>query len=317
MTTQRPENERMLHQHSSRVRPVRRVLVVCLVALACSRQRSFSQVPLGPAPVASGGGISVQALPKAGQRSGIAVADARDRVPRNPEMLIDDAINNIAKLDSVTADLVQTVELLNETLTITGHYAKAQGRRFYLELSIEGPADSHLRTLQVCDGETLWDLQEIADTRLFTRLTLKPILKRLESPDLDRKSKETAVAEIGIGGVESLLSGLRKYYKFTSVDPAAGMVDGNSVWILHGTWSSTTGLLAPDATHPENPQRLLPPYVPGEATAYLGQADGWPYRVVLAATQPVVPLDTRRRGLNGEPIARVTRSPSSSRPRSR
>jgi hypothetical protein len=46
----------------------------------------------------------------------------------------------------------------------------------------------------------------------------------------------------------------------------------------------------------------LPPYVPGEATVYLGQADGWPYKVVLAATQLAVPLDTRRRGLNGEPI---------------
>jgi outer membrane lipoprotein-sorting protein len=302
MTTQRPENERMPCQHSARVRPVRRVLAVCLVALACSRESSFSQFPLGPSPVASGGRISVPARPEAGHRSGVACADATDQVPRNSETLIDDAINNIAKLDSVTADLVQTVELLNQTVTITGHYAKARGRRIYLELSIEGTGDSHRKTVQVCDGETLWDLQEIADTRLFTRLALKPILKRLEAPDLDRKTKETTVAEIGFAGVDSLLTGLRKYYKFTSVEAAAGVFDGKSVWILHGTWSSTTGLLAPDASHPESPQRLLPPYVPGEATVYLGQADGWPYKVVLAATQLAVPLDTRRRGLNGEPI---------------
>ena len=51
-----------------------------------------------------------------------------------------------------------------------------------------------------------------------------------------------------------------------------------------------------------SPRGGLPPYIPGVATLYLGKADYWPYKLVLAGEQPSVPIDTRRRGLNGEPI---------------
>ncbi len=225
----------------------------------------------------------------------------RTRAQKNAASLINEAINQVATLDSVSADLVQTVEMLNQTLTITGRFVKAPGSRVYLELTVGGANETNCRTLQVCDGVTLWDLQEIADTRFFTRLSLKPIMERLAAPDLEPKIRETTLGQISLGGVDSLLAGLQSFYKFTSVDAEAGMVDDKPVWIVHGTWTSTRGLLAV-GSRPDSPPRLLPPYIPGEATVYLGKADYWPYKVVLVGTQPSVPMDTRRLGLNGEPI---------------
>jgi hypothetical protein len=224
-----------------------------------------------------------------------------NRAPLNAEQLLGEAINRAARLDSVSADLLETVEMLNQTFTVKGHFLKASGSRVYLELKVVGAGGASFTNLQVCDGETLWDHQDIAEFKVFTRLSLRPILERLTAADLDPKTKETTMSQIGIAGVDSLLAGLRSFYKFTSVDAEPGMVDNQPVWILHGAWSSTRGLLAVDA-RPDSPPRLLPPYIPGEATVYLGKADYWPYKVALVGTQPAVPMDTRRRGLNGEPI---------------
>jgi hypothetical protein len=272
----------MNHLQSLLYRAMAPIMAVCLVALAYAGAPSFGQVP-----------------PTTGAVN--AVDDSANRARQNAEHLLDEAINQVARLDSVSADLLQTVEMLNQTFTIKGHFLKAPGSRVYLELTVAGAGGANFTTLQVCDGETLWDHQEIADTRVFTRLSLKPILERLRAPDLDPKTKETTIAQIGIGGVDSLLAGLRSFYKFTSVDAEPGMVDDKQVWILHGTWSSTRGMLAADA-RPDSPPRLLPPYIPGEATVYLGKTDYWPYKVVMVGAQPAVPMDTRRRGLNGEPI---------------
>ena len=42
------------------------------------------------------------------------------------------------------------------------------------------------------------------------------------------------------------------------------------------------------------------------ATLYLGTTDYWPYKLVLAGQDRKVPLDNRRRGLNGEPIGSLS-----------
>ncbi len=59
----------------------------------------------------------------------------------------------------------------------------------YLRLTVSGLPDSTGTTLQVCDGETLWDYQQVLNNQSYRRLTIKPILERLNSPDLDPRSK--------------------------------------------------------------------------------------------------------------------------------
>ena len=217
------------------------------------------------------------------------------------ERLIDEAIRQITRLNSVAADLVQTVEMLNHRFTIKGRYFKASDWRIYLQLTVVGTDETNFTTLQVCDGETLWDFQRVLDSRAFTRLAIKPILERLGSPELDQKTRESTTTKIGFAGTDSLLVGLRKYYKFNAVEKEGTLADGKPVWVLNGTWTRAPALLGPDA-RPVGPRGVLPPYIPGVATLYLGKADYWPYKLVLAGEQPAVPFDTRRRGLNGEPI---------------
>ncbi len=47
---------------------------------------------------------------------------------------------------------------------------------------------------------------------------------------------------------------------------------------------------------------FLPPYIPMDATLYLGKDDSWPYKLVLVGRKPSVLFETRRIGPDGRPI---------------
>ncbi len=291
----------MIPERVFRFLPLLPKIALCVIAVACAPTESFSQVrSTTRPPVTVGPGV-----PPASTSSSHVAQTAAEQKQEQPattaERLIDDAISQIAKLDSVAADFVQTVEMLNQRFTIKGRYLKAPDWRIYLQLTVAGADDTKITMLQVCDGETLWDFQKVLDSRVFTRLAINPILKRLASPDLDQKTKDMTITKMGFAGPESLLVGLRKYYKFDSTEKEENLADGPAVWVLRGTWSRASSLLGPDA-RPLSPRGVFPPYIPGVATLYLGKADYWPYKLVLAGEQPSVPFDTRRRGLNGEPI---------------
>ena len=57
-----------------------------------------------------------------------------------------------------------------------------------------------------------------------------------------------------------------------------GELDGKKVWIFHGTWKTRQGLIGPTAA-PCSRSGFLPPYIPMDATLYLGKDDGWPYKL--------------------------------------
>jgi outer membrane lipoprotein-sorting protein len=234
-----------------------------------------------------------------------AAADADGRDPQQPatpaERQIDDAIMRIAKLDSVSADFDRTVEMLNENFTLKGSYIKAAGRRVYLQLTASGAPENKITMLHVCDGETLWDYNQMFESRAFTRLSIKPILARLDSPDLDRKSKDRATREIGFEGADTLLTELRTCFKFGVQEMKTDIIQGKPVWIMQGTWKKGPVSQEPDP-RPSLSPGFLPPYLPSDATLYLGKDDYWPYKLEVAGRQSNAPGDGRRRGLNGEPI---------------
>jgi outer membrane lipoprotein-sorting protein len=295
------ENELMIDDSVFWFRSLLGKLALCVIALTCPATISSSELASTTLRPASDDAATPTASSSSSHVAGSAPAPKPEQAATNAVRLIDQAISQIAELDSVAADVVQTVEMLNQKFTIKGHYLKAPGWRVYLQLTVDGTADTNVKSLQVCDGETLWDFQEVFDSRLFTRLSIKPILERLVAPDLDRKTKESAITQMGFAGTEALLSSLRKYYVFDTAENEEKVVEGKAVWVLHGSWTRASGLLVPEA-RPAGPQGILAPYIPGDATLYLGKADYWPYKLVLAGKEPAVPLDTRRRGVNGEPI---------------
>ena len=242
--------------------------------------------------------------PAAGQAAPAAAAKTA-QPPAEPateaERLIDIAIKKLAALKSVAADMLQHVQMLKQDFIIKGRYLKGPGSRIYQKLSVSGIPDSPGSTLQVCDGETLWDYQEILESKVFRKLSIKPILERLSSPDIDAPTREQIVSRMGFAGPETLLVGLKQAIKFTIKEEAT--LDGKPVWLLRGTWRTRNGLTGPDQ-RPVAATGPLPAFIPSSASLYLGKEDGWPYKLVLVGNVPTSLKDTRLRGPDGRPIGR-------------
>src|SRR5262245_11957024 len=67
-----------------------------------------------------------------------AAAEAPAEPPTEAEKLLDKAIKQVATLTSVTADLVQSIDLLSQKFQLNGRYLKAPGNRVYLKLVVNG-----------------------------------------------------------------------------------------------------------------------------------------------------------------------------------
>ncbi len=234
-------------------------------------------------------------------QGGVAEATAKAEEPPTPaERIVDEAIAKISKLRSVSATLLETVDMLNQQIKIKGTFLKAPEQRIYLLLAVSGPPDTNGTSLQVCDGETLWHYQSILDSpQAYRKFGIKSIMERLNSPELDPKIKDQAMNELGLAGPEILLIGLRRDFRFEEKEEAA--LDGKPVWVLHGSWKSRQGLVAPDGRAVKQ-AGLLPPYIPSDALLYIGKENGWPYKLSLSGRQPTALLDTRRKGPDGRYI---------------
>jgi RNA polymerase sigma factor (sigma-70 family) len=223
--------------------------------------------------------------------------------PTAAEQLIDEALAKITKLQWVSAELVEEVQLLKEKVTIKGRYLKAPNTRVYFRLTVSGLPDTEGTNLQVCDGETLWDYQQVRNSQLYRKFSVKPILERLNSPDLDSKIKEQVMTQMGLAGPETLLVGLRRTIRFEHREE--GALEGKKVWILRGSRRNRQGLAGPDG-RPVLLNGLLPPYLPSDASLYLGKDDGWPYKLVLMGRPLSVRLDTRQVGPDGRRIGSLS-----------
>jgi outer membrane lipoprotein-sorting protein len=228
-----------------------------------------------------------------------APTEKTEEPPTDAERVIDLAIKKLAELKSVSAELLQKVDTLNQKLTIKGRYLRAPGTRIYLSLTVSGLADTGGSSLQVCDGDTLWDFEQLFESQFYHKMSIKPVMERLNSPDLDPKMREQIVTQMGMSGPETLLVGLRRTIKFDQKEE--GDLEGRKVWILHGTWKSRQGLMMPNSAQAPA-MGILPPYVPVDGTLYIGKDDGWPYMLVMVGKKPTVLLDTRRTGVDGRII---------------
>ena len=63
-----------------------------------------------------------------------------DEPPTPAELVIDEAIDKVAKLESVSADIEQRVDMLNQHVSFKGRYLKAPQYRVYFRLTVDGPA---------------------------------------------------------------------------------------------------------------------------------------------------------------------------------
>jgi len=198
---------------------------------------------------------------------------------------------------SVSADMVQNIVMLKQKFDIKGRYLKGPDSRTYLKLTVSGLPDSNGTLLQVCDGETLWEYQQILESQNYRKLSIKPIFERLNSPDIDANTRDQILNQMGFAGPDALLVGLRKSVRFDQKEE--NTLDGKAMWVLRGTWRNRNGLVGPDQ-RPLPATGPLPAFVPSLATLYLGKDDGWPYRMDLVGKVPTILQDTRRVGPDGK-----------------
>jgi hypothetical protein len=265
----------------------------------------WAQTPTAPPdPAAAGAAATPPATPPLSPSPAAATPanpaeKAAPKPPTEAELVLDDAARKVAALATVSAKLEQQVKMLNQIFTIEGTYLKAPGGRIFLELVVKGLPGAAGKMLQVCDGVTIWDFQQLLEQRYYRKATLGPILEKLKSPEIDASAREQVLTRLGIEGPDVLLTGLRRAIYFDQKEE--GTLDGRPVWILRGTWQDRQGLLGPNQ-QPLPARAPLPAYVPSQATLWLGKDDGWPYKVRLAGRKPTVLFDTRRIGPDGRPV---------------
>ena len=182
------------------------VSVLGLAILAGTLTRASAQAPGIPNQSDAPGSQLPQGASLSGLRGGVGSADAAGKAeepPTSAERIIDEAAAKLIKLKSVSATLLETIDMLNHQIKIRGSFLKAPEQRIYLRLDVSGPPDTSGTTLQVCDGETLWDYQAILEVpQAYRKFSVKPIMERLSSPDLDTKIKEQAINQLGLAGPE-------------------------------------------------------------------------------------------------------------------
>lgn len=227
---------------------------------------------------------------------------AKEEPPTPAESFIDEAERRLTVLRSCSADLQEQVDLLSEHISLKGRYLKAPENRLYFQLTVAGLPDASGSSLQISDGETRWDYQAILDQQMYSKYSIKPVMERLNSPDLDLRIKEQFRDGMGFAGPETLLQGLRKTFRFEQ-DKIEGKLGDRSVWILRGTWKRDA---RQNITGPEQrlmaANGLLPPYIPMDATLYLGKDDAWPYKLELVGRPQTSLIDTRKVGPDGQRI---------------
>lgn len=235
---------------------------------------------------------------------------AEVKTPTEAEKTLDEAIARVKSIESISADVKQDVKMLGQKFRVEGKYLRAPQYRVYLLLEVIGLGDVGGTLLQVCDGVTSWEYRRVLEERpSLNKRTLAPVLEKLNSPECDATLRSDVLASLGFSGPEALLDGLRKAVAFDQ--KAEGEVEGKKAWILRGRWIDRTSLTGPE--QPPMPLTgALPSYVPSIVTVYLGQEDGWPYRVELRGRSPSIMemrKETRELGPDGRPIGRVTRTP--------
>ncbi|MBX6311545.1 MAG: hypothetical protein IRY99_01270, partial [Isosphaeraceae bacterium] len=228
--------------------------------------------------------------------------------PTEAETTLDAALTKLKAHQTIAAEILEQVDMLSQKFRLKGRFLKAPGYRVYLSLTLEGLGDASGTTLQVCDGTALWDYSKILDIPPSCRkLTLAPILKKLESPDCDPDLRTMVLTQFGFSGPDTLLEGLRKSVAFNQ--KAETTLEGRKVWELRGEWKDRAALALPAGA--------FPPYVPSVVAVWVDQETGFPYRVeVSGRSQSLLELqkrDNRPLGPDGRPIGAKT-APQRERP---
>ena len=295
-----PERER-----SNLASPAGYALAALLAIMFGHREQAFGQfAPTGTPKTA--------AAPPGSSPPGFKVeTDPAKTEPEEPpteaEKFLDEAVKKVRALESVSADITQTAEVLNQKFELKGQYLRAPNNKVRLQLTLGGLQNTTGSMLQVSDGETLWDVQAIIDSQSYRKRRIGEILAKVNDPRMDVTLREQILAQLGFAGPDALLMGLRKAIRFESM--TEDTLNGVPVVIVQGEWKDRSSLVAPG--QPPLPTNApLPAYVPSIVRAWIGKENGWPYQIRLVGRAPSeINLNQAQLGPDGRPVRRAATGP--------
>ncbi len=229
--------------------------------------------------------------------------------PQAPaERQLDFATVQVRLMERIAAKIEQDVKMLNQEFKLEGTYYKDTGHRVRLQLNLIGLGDTGSTMLQVCDGKVLWDFQKVLGMQSYSRREITPILKKLEDPNLDDSFRIMIISNMGFGGPEALLSGLRKAVKFNQMSEEK--LDGEDVFVIGGIWRDRSSLMDP-AGRPLPPTVDLPPYIPNVVRVFIKKATGWPAKIEMIGNAPLLIQEDIRQfdPATGRPVGRPVKPP--------
>jgi hypothetical protein len=203
--------------------------------------------------------------------------------PSRAELLVDEAIQKLRALKSVSADLLMEVEMLEQSFRLRGSYLRAEGNRVLLDLRLEGLPEAVGSMRQVCDGQTLWDIQQVLDGFYYGKTDVARVLEKLNQPGLEPEIRDRFMVELGFAGPETLLVSLRKSIGFDTVLEVE--LNGRPAYLVRGVWRDRAALTGgdPNLLPPVGP---LPPYVPSVVNLWLDRDSGWPLKLDMEGKLP-------------------------------
>ena len=252
-----------------------------------------------------------------------AKADAAPAAPpTEAELALDEAITKVRDLKSVSAEVAQTADMLGQRFAVKGRYLKAPDHRVRLELRVSGTGVGAGQMVQVSDGKTLWDYQQVLDASRCQTMKIDQVLKKLEAPEFTPEFRQQVLGSLGLAGPDALLAGLRKAIRFEGKEPGTldvqvgkDKVETREVWVLRGEWKDRESLTDPRKGPALSATGPIPPYVPSLAILWIGKQDGWPYKVQLDGRVPTILSQPRRpTPPNRTPAARPDGGPAQDRP---
>ncbi len=219
----------------------------------------------------------------------------------DPSLLVRRAIAALEGHRSITAEIRQKVNLLDQELFGAGYYMErrgAGGLQFVLRSRIQADADQEPSSLlKVFDGRYLWTYRRLGGSESLGRIDVEYVKQRLEET-----GKIVELADVGkwpgLGGLPRLLRGLSIAFDFGTIEAeSVRLKNGMPAWKVVGLWRpDQLRATAPGLEESTGPARViemddLPSHLPGAVVLVLGQKDLFPYRIEF------------RRGRHGPPAA--------------
>lgn len=245
-----------------------------------------------------------------GQAGGAA---ERQEAAAQAERIMASSLARIGRAESVSLRLRQRVRIGDRVLVGAGRYlqeGQGEEQRFRLETTLSCDTEAFSIT-EVCDGLFCWtDRREGEEPPTLHRVDVQRVRAQLEK----LKAPDPADTAPYLGGLQRNLWWIRQWFQFTSA--AAAELDGRPVWVVEGSWPSTSlpSLLPELADAAGKPGGLqpedLPDGVPWAVRFTIGRDDLLPRRyeflaipgprpVAAGPVEPIAVVDLLEIELNG------------------